>query len=248
MTDRAEPAVPQEPADNAQAAAPQNAEPRPIPEISPMLDVHAPHQSVHTWKDFFIHIATIAVGLLIALGLEQFVEWMHHRHQLREARAQISLELEQNRLKLQKNLEQVGKVQAELDRDMVLLREHRSKQMPVTAKLDYSWMFYRTPDAAWQAVKQNGSLDLMPYEELKENVYIYEVFSAVMDSATAFNIAIEVAGAIARSSPDGNLSSRDTEELIAATSDAQGKLAFTAKLLSFEELGLATSKRTDAKD
>ncbi len=28
-------------------------------EIStPMLDVHAPHQSVHTSKDFFIHIAT----------------------------------------------------------------------------------------------------------------------------------------------------------------------------------------------
>jgi len=24
-----------------------------------MLDVHAPHQTVHTWKDFFIHIAAI---------------------------------------------------------------------------------------------------------------------------------------------------------------------------------------------
>ena len=39
-----------------------------------MLDVHAPHEAVHTWKDFFIHLATISVGLLVAVGLEQTVE------------------------------------------------------------------------------------------------------------------------------------------------------------------------------
>src|ERR1700734_2390481 len=43
-----------------------------VPE--PKLDVHAPHQSVHSWRDFFVHIATIAVGLLIAVGLEQTIE------------------------------------------------------------------------------------------------------------------------------------------------------------------------------
>ena len=46
-----------------------------------MLDVHPPHSATHTWKDFFIHIATIVIGLLIAVGLEQGVEYMHHRHQ-----------------------------------------------------------------------------------------------------------------------------------------------------------------------
>jgi hypothetical protein len=33
-----------------------------------MLDIHAPHGGIHTWKDFFIHIATITIGLLIAIG------------------------------------------------------------------------------------------------------------------------------------------------------------------------------------
>jgi hypothetical protein len=46
-----------------------------------MLDVHMPH-ATHTWKDFFIHIATITVGLLIAVGLEQAVEAVHRHHQL----------------------------------------------------------------------------------------------------------------------------------------------------------------------
>ena len=46
-----------------------------------MLDVHPPHHPTHGWRDFFIHIATITVGLLIAIGLEQTVEAVHHRHQ-----------------------------------------------------------------------------------------------------------------------------------------------------------------------
>ena len=49
-----------------------------------MLDVHAPHETTHTWKDFFIHIATIVLGLLIALSLEQSIELVHHRAQRRE--------------------------------------------------------------------------------------------------------------------------------------------------------------------
>jgi hypothetical protein len=28
-----------------------------------MHEVHAPHQSMHTWKDFLLHIAAIALGL-----------------------------------------------------------------------------------------------------------------------------------------------------------------------------------------
>jgi hypothetical protein len=44
-----------------------------------VLEVEMPYTS-HTWKDFFIHIATISVGLLIAIGLEQSVEAIHRAH------------------------------------------------------------------------------------------------------------------------------------------------------------------------
>src|SRR5215472_5315283 len=49
-----------------------------------MLDVHVPH-ATHTWKDFWIHLGTIAAGLLIAIGLEQSVVAMvrlHDKHKL----------------------------------------------------------------------------------------------------------------------------------------------------------------------
>jgi hypothetical protein len=42
-----------------------------------VLDVHPPHEPVHGWRDFFVHPATITIGLLIALSLEGCVEWRH---------------------------------------------------------------------------------------------------------------------------------------------------------------------------
>jgi hypothetical protein len=60
-----------------------------------MLDVHPPHHAASTWRDFFIHIATIVIGLLIAVGLEQTVEAIHHRHERSELRETLHRESEQ---------------------------------------------------------------------------------------------------------------------------------------------------------
>jgi hypothetical protein len=62
-----------------------------------MIDVHAPHSTVHTWKDFFIHIATITIGLLIAIALEQCVENLHHIHQRHQLQEDLLEEAQRNR-------------------------------------------------------------------------------------------------------------------------------------------------------
>jgi hypothetical protein len=61
-----------------------------------MLDVHPPHHTPDSWRDFFIHIATITVGLLIAVGLEQTVEAIHHHHQREYLEDQMHEESERN--------------------------------------------------------------------------------------------------------------------------------------------------------
>jgi hypothetical protein len=62
-----------------------------------MLDVHAPHASVHTWRDFFIHISTITIGLLIAIALEQCVENLHYIHQRHQLQHDLLEEAKRNR-------------------------------------------------------------------------------------------------------------------------------------------------------
>jgi hypothetical protein len=61
-----------------------------------MLEVHPPHHPTHTWKEFFIHIATICVGLLIAIGLEQSVEAVHRHAERRELIRDMHAEAERN--------------------------------------------------------------------------------------------------------------------------------------------------------
>src|SRR5882757_3227068 len=63
---------------------------------APMLDIHPAHHAASTWRDFFIHIATIVIGLLIAIALEQTVEYFHHRHLAHVAREQLLTERNSN--------------------------------------------------------------------------------------------------------------------------------------------------------
>lgn len=208
-----------------------------------MIEVHPPHEKVHSWTQFFIHIAAITIGLLMAIGLEQAVVYFHHRHQLQEARRELADELESNRRVVGTNLEATRKVMAELDADMALLRAGQTSP-PIGSKLVYGLgNFYWPKDATWQAVKQNGALGLMAHDELHYYVYIYEDIAIVMEELTDLGARMEVAGAIARRSPDGNLTPRDIEELITATSEAQAKLAYSTLLLRLEENAL--QKKTE---
>lgn len=208
-----------------------------------MIDVHDAHHAATTWREFLIHIATIVLGLLIAIGLEQTVEYFHHRHQLEVARRELSVEREENRRILQQNLDSVKSMEVQLDQDMALLLKHRSSNAPIGGKLVYPQHLYRTPSGVWQSVQQSGALDLMPHVELKNNTYLYQVLSSFMEAVHAFYIPSEVADAIAHRSPDGNLSPHDTDELITATSEAQGKLSYAAKFLGFEATGLEKAGR-----
>jgi hypothetical protein len=51
-----------------------------------MIDIHPPHHAATTRRDFLIHLSTVVLGILIAIGLEQSVEVLHRRHQLHELR------------------------------------------------------------------------------------------------------------------------------------------------------------------
>ena len=209
-----------------------------------MIEVHPPHENVHTWRQFFIHIAAITIGLLIAIGLEQTVVYFHHRHQLQEARRELADELESNRRVVGINLEATRKVMADLDADMALLRAAQTSPAsqspaPIGSKLVYGLgNFYWPKDATWQAVKQNGSLGLMAHDELHYYVYIYEDIAIIMEQSSEMGARIEVARAIARRSPDGNLTPRDIEELITVTSEVQARVAYLTLLLRLEENAL----------
>ena len=53
------------------------------------MDIHKP-KPWHGWAEFLKEIGTIVIGVLIALGAEQGVEWLHWRHAVEETREELA--------------------------------------------------------------------------------------------------------------------------------------------------------------
>ena len=125
-----------------------------------MLDVHPPHHAANTWRDFLIHIATIVVGLLIAVGLEQAVEAIHH-HQVREnLRRALAEEVRSNAEFTKANFTWVA-----LDKDWALRQARLIEASGPTSKLVIEFApagrIYIPDTGAWLCAKANGDVNLL---------------------------------------------------------------------------------------
>jgi hypothetical protein len=162
-----------------------------------MLDVHPPHSPTHTWKDFFIHVATICVGLLIAVGLEQIVEHIHQHYELRELRESLDRERDANRRDIQRDIHDWRWEMVELQNDLMVL--HFIRQHPGVAQGDLpgDLFFIQSPKVVeagvWDAAQQKGVLSLMPVEETNRHAMMYVFLKAMAmqggDAYAAFNNA-----------------------------------------------------------
>jgi len=59
------------------------------------MEIHKP-KPVHSWRELLTEIGIVVIGVCIALGAEQTVEWLHWRKQVEEAREVIATEVAAN--------------------------------------------------------------------------------------------------------------------------------------------------------
>jgi hypothetical protein len=148
-----------------------------------MLDVHPPHKSIHGWRDFFIHLATITIGLLIALGLEATAEWMHHRHEVSETREALQRELEVNRARFKSNTAYFRNESTLLQTNLLVLRylqQHPGapqSQLPGAIRWDSSNA--RMEDSAWKTACQTGITAYMPQDEVMKTSELYGYYERI---------------------------------------------------------------------
>ncbi len=139
-----------------------------------MLEVHPPEHAAHTWRDFFVHIATIVVGLLIAIGLEQSVEWVHHKHLVHQAHGNLEVEARFNQRKFQENEAGLATTQRALLFDMGTLRNLRKHpEAAQQARLTAQWSWNSFESSAYDTAHDTGALSYMPYQELQDIDSVY---------------------------------------------------------------------------
>ena len=140
------------------------------------MDVHAPHQPIHGFKDFLVHIVTITIGLLIAVGIEGLVE-RHREHVLvREARATLREEIEHNRDSMKSAVDGIRKQREQVAHNIVLLKKIRANPKDRAAQDgDLSSDFGMTSmrDTAWKTAQGTNALSYMPYDEAQKYADLY---------------------------------------------------------------------------
>ena len=139
-----------------------------------MLDVHPPHEPVHGWRDFLLHLVTITIGLLIALSLEGLVEWQHHRHLVHEAEASLRTEIRGNGDSAKSVLADIKIQQDHLTQDVRVLRDVvKTGKLPADGSMTIDFHLHDFSDVSWKTAETTGALAYMPYRDAQEFAEIY---------------------------------------------------------------------------
>jgi hypothetical protein len=144
-------------------------------EEQPVIDIHPPHEAAHSWRDIFIHLATITVGLFIALSLEGCVEWQHHRHLVHEARENIRTEMQDNQKELHDALNQIHKEQAQVKGDIEALKTLRKDFNAHGLSVTLTFSNSALQDASWSTARETSALSYMSYPEVKRYAEVYRL-------------------------------------------------------------------------
>jgi hypothetical protein len=152
-----------------------------------MLDVHPTMHAAHGWRDFFVHIVTIVIGLLIALGLEQCAEGIHHRREVREARDAIAQERAGNQHEFATTTELFRRETKRFQTNLAVLQY--LQQHPGAAldswpgKINWHCFITTFSTAAWQASQHLGVTARMSPPEVRQLEQLYYQLGVVQASS-----------------------------------------------------------------
>jgi len=166
-----------------------------------MIDIHPAHHAATTWRDFFIHIATIVLGLLIAISLEQTVEYFHHRHQAAEAHQALIEERRSNETSNDFNIFATRRHQQDLQRDLTILHALRAHQPLPPGPFILRHVRYLYLEDNWRKIHQSGTVNYLT-EGLAPIAYRYENQDAFRARADRSSEELSRAGAVLRGEHD----------------------------------------------
>lgn len=204
-----------------------------------MLDVHPPHEPVHGIRDFLLHLLTITVGLLIALGLEAAVEWRHHVHLRHEAEENIRREIRDNQKDLRDVLNSVPGEQTNFKTLAAFLQAHAAGQPAEIHSVNIAVQLVTPQDASWQTAGATGALAYMGYGEVQKFAVVYQLqkkLDAVQD--TTLQPIITLLAAMSGGDPS-HLSKQES------TAAATQVLEVMAHIETMRELAVDLNKKYD---
>jgi hypothetical protein len=190
---------------------------------------------MHGWRDFLLHLFTITIGLLIALGLEGCVEWQHHRHLVHEAEASLHAEIESNAKGLPGALAGLHKNQAELKQDVEVLKYViKNHKEPEHASMSIGSGIQTFDDVSWRTAQSTTALSYMPYARAEEYADIYTTQAELFDSEkqAARDAIISLAPFMNMADTDPNLTEAQANDIKQKIETLQGQLTLVESFMN----------------
>jgi hypothetical protein len=168
-----------------------------------MIDVHAPHNRMEGFKDFFLHLITITIGLLIALSLEGCVEWHHHRTLVREADAGLHAEIEQNSKVVAAVRQQIKDEEKQLDQDLAAMAVLRAHPDAKHQQIGFTFRLAGFDEVSWKTAQTTGAFAYMPYDDAQTYSDIYAAQDELYTVQQQVVADVMRAAALVVAQPDG---------------------------------------------
>ena len=131
------------------------------------MEVHRPHSPFHSWREFAIEIATIVIGVLIALSFEGAREWQHYRSLAREARDMIVHELTDNRNLVDADIKNGAKRDDEVRDALRYVNDQLGSGSSSIHALSLKVEWGDLRRSAWSTAEQMGALGHMAYSDVQ---------------------------------------------------------------------------------
>ena len=149
-----------------------------------MLDVHPPHEKMHGYKDFLIHLLTITIGLLIALGLEGCVEHWKQRELRQDADKKLGQEIRDNAAEMVAVHKANTTEQANLVSIVNFMKARKNKQPYDIRQLRLDFAVGDLKGASWKTAAATGALGFMDYDQVQRYAEVYQLqekYAAMQD-------------------------------------------------------------------
>jgi len=199
-----------------------------------LLDVHPPHDPLHGWRDFLIHLVTITIGLLIALSLEGLVEWQHHRHLVHDAEASLHAEIQSNAQGMPGVLADLRKRQDILKQDVAVLKVViKTHKLPDHSSIDIGFGIRSFDSVSWKTAQSTGALSYMPYDLAQEysNIYGTQDLLAASEQQAARDAIIALGPFLNAQDSDGDPTPEQAEAVKEKIEVLQGQILLVSSFM-----------------
>ena len=149
-----------------------------------MLNVHPPHEKMHGFKDFLLHLLTITIGLLIALGLEGYAEHWKQRELKKDADTKLRQEIRDNAQEIASVHNAITSEQANLKRIVEFMSARKKNEPYDTRQIRLDFTVGDLQSASWKTAAATGALGFMEYDQVQRYSAVYQLqgkYSALQD-------------------------------------------------------------------